>query len=176
MKHLIISVIMTLSVFNTYAEDKKYTEKEFNEKVQKEVEKKINLVKKKSLTQFANELLEKEQDLQDKEDGIKQQEEQLRISEKSLLKKIEEFEVTKTKIIGCIDTNKKNEQMRIKQLVSMISGMKPLKAAEVLSVQQSDISVKILGRIDPQKASKIFNLMDKEVSARLQKQYLNMQQ
>ena len=46
---------------------------------------------------------------------------------------------------------------------------------QVLSTQDADISVKILEKIDPTKASKIFNLMDKEVSARLQKQYLNMQ-
>jgi flagellar motility protein MotE (MotC chaperone) len=52
--------------------------------------------------------------------------------------------------------------------------MKPQKAAELLSVQDSDISVKILELIKPERASKIFNLMDKEVSARLQKQYLNM--
>ena len=66
--------------------------------------------------------------------------------------------------------------MRVKQLVNVISNMKPKKAADLLAVQDSGISVKIIERIDPQKASKIFNLMDKEVSARLQKQYLNMQQ
>jgi flagellar motility protein MotE (MotC chaperone) len=176
MKQLIVSVIMTLVVSSVYAEDKKYTEKEFKEKLKVELEKKINLVKKKSLTQFANELLEKEQKLQDRKDELKQQEEQIKISEKSLIKRIQEFEITKKKVIGCIDNNKKNEQLRIKQLVSFISGMKPLKAAEILSVQESDISVKLLERIDPVKASKIFNLMDKEVSARLQKQYLNMQQ
>ena len=57
----------------------------------------------------------------------------------------------------------------------MIANMKPVKAADVLSVQDSLISVKILEQIDPKRASRIFNLMDKEVSARLQKQYLNMQ-
>ena len=52
--------------------------------------------------------------------------------------------------------------------------MKPDKAASVLSVQDSEIAVQILQMIDPKKASKIFNFMDKEVSAKLQKQYLQM--
>jgi len=56
----------------------------------------------------------------------------------------------------------------------MISNMKPDKAASVLSVQDSEIAVQILQMIDPKKASKIFNFMDKEVSAKLQKQYLQM--
>jgi flagellar motility protein MotE (MotC chaperone) len=52
--------------------------------------------------------------------------------------------------------------------------MKPDKAAEVLSVQESDIAVRILQAIDSKKASKIFNFMDKEISAKLQRQYLLM--
>ena len=40
--------------------------------------------------------------------------------------------------------------------------------------EQKERNFKIIERIDPQKASKIFNLMDKEVSARLQKQYMYM--
>ncbi|HXH31227.1 MAG TPA: hypothetical protein VNJ01_10480 [Bacteriovoracaceae bacterium] len=35
-------------------------------------------------------------------------------------------------------------------------------------------AVKILQQIDAKKASKIFNFMDKEVSAKIQKQYLLM--
>ena len=65
--------------------------------------------------------------------------------------------------------------MRVQQLVEVISNMKPQRAADLLSVQDPDISVRIFEKTNPTKASKIFNLMDKEVSARLQKQYLNMQ-
>ena len=75
-----------------------------------------------------------------------------------------------------MEDHEKTQLLRVKQLVSVISNMRPQKAAELLSVQESQISVKLLQKIDPEKASKIFNLMDKEVSARLQKQYLNMQQ
>ena len=59
-------------------------------------------------------------------------------------------------------------------MVDVISGMRPQSAADVLSVQDVDISVKILGDLPPEKVSKIFNSMDKEISARLQKQFMSM--
>lgn len=59
-------------------------------------------------------------------------------------------------------------------MVEVVSNMKPQKASDLLSSQESEISVRILSELDPLKASKIFNLMEKEISARLQKQYLHM--
>ena len=85
-----------------------------------------------------------------------------------------EFESVKSGIIGCLDKNQEQKNSRISKVVEVISNMKPVKAAEILAVQDSDISVNILSKLDPTKASKIFNLMDKEISARLQKQYLDM--
>lgn len=173
-------LVLILLVFNLNpsfgSDEKKYTQKDFDEKVKKEVERQINLIKKKSITQLTKELLEKERSLHKKEQSLDKQVEQVKMSEASLLKRIEAFEGEKKKIIGCVDDHKNSELLRVKQLVQVISNMKPNKAAELLSVQDSHISVKLLEKIDPTKASKIFNLMDKEVSARLQKQYLNMQQ
>ena len=179
----IFIIILTFLLNPAYSQDKKeekkaekiYTQKDFDAKVKEEVLKKITQIKKKSITQLTKELIEKETVLEDKSKVLEAREEQLKINEASLTKKIAEFEKQKQKVIGCIDDNKKGELIRIKNLVTMIGGMKPAKAAEILSVQESNISVKILEKIDPTKASKIFNLMDKEVSARLQKQYLNMQ-
>ena len=59
-------------------------------------------------------------------------------------------------------------------MVEVISGMKPQNAADVLAIQDPELSVRILSLLESQKTSKIFNLMDKEVSARLQKQFLQM--
>jgi flagellar motility protein MotE (MotC chaperone) len=59
-------------------------------------------------------------------------------------------------------------------MVDVVSGMRPQNAADILSVQDVEIAVKILGKLEPTKVSKIFNSMDKEISARLQKQYMNM--
>ncbi len=174
----LLSVILSLIAFNvTIADDKKvYTEKEFKKAVKKEVEQTIDRIKKKNLAQLTKEILEKEAVLDQKLKLLEEREKEVAMSEDSLNNKIVGFETRQKEILGCIDKNKKNELMRINQLVEVISNMKPAKAAEILSVQEAQISVKIIERIDPSRASKIFNLMEKEVSARLQKQYLNMQQ
>ena len=59
-------------------------------------------------------------------------------------------------------------------MVSVVSGMKPQTAANLLSQQDPSISVKILGMLDAVQVAKIFNLMEKEVSAKLQKQYMTL--
>lgn len=175
---IFLLILGTFFILNIYAigEEKTYTKEEFDKKVQEKVNEVVEKLKKKSITQLTKEILEKEQKLQSLEKEIESKEEQLKVGEETLSKRIIEFENDKKKFLGCIENNEKNESMRITQLVEMISGMKPVKAAEVLSVQESEISVKIIEKIDPVKASKIFNVMDKEVSARLQKQYLNMKQ
>jgi flagellar motility protein MotE (MotC chaperone) len=177
MKNLLILIVM-FAFFKAYAADDKkiYSQAEFDKKFKEELELAIGKIKKKSITQLTKDILEKERKLNDREGSLKQREEQIALSEKTLSKRILEFENEKQKILGCIENNQKNETIRISQLVKMISNMKPAKAAELLSVQDSQISVKIIEKIDPTKASKIFNMMDKEVSARLQKQYLNMKQ
>ena len=172
----LISLIITLfSLSTVFSADKKYTQEEFDKKLKEELEKKVDLLKKKSLSQLTKELLEKDRELTKREEALKAREELIKKGEVSLAKNIENLELEKKRLIGCLDDNKKGEVMRVGQLVKVISNMKPQKAADLLSVQESTISIKILEKIDPTKASKIFNLMDKEVSARLQKQYLNMQ-
>jgi flagellar motility protein MotE (MotC chaperone) len=44
---------------------------------------------------------------------------------------------------------KEDRLRRVKQMVSVISNMKPAKAAEILSVQDAQVSLKILEQIDP---------------------------
>ena len=78
-------------------------------------------------------------------------------------------------MVVLIRTKKKRENI-IDHLVQVVSGMKPQTAADMLAVQDSTLTVEIISKLDPTKVSKIFNLMDKEISARLQKEYLNMQQ
>ena len=180
MKNLFILFAM-IFFFKVYAADDKkiYTQEEMDEKVQelveKKVDKKIDKIKKSSIADLTKEILERERKLDEREKALSTRAEQLVIGEQTLAKKIFDLEDQQKKIIGCIERNKTGQARRVKQLVSMISNMKPVKAADVLSVQDSLISVKILEQIDPKRASRIFNLMDKEVSARLQKQYLNMQ-
>lgn len=180
MKALILIIAMTFS-FSLFAakedkgEKKVYTEKEFKEKVNKKVDKAVDRLKKSSVAKLTKEILEKERKLERRSEELDQREEQIKMAEVTLANKILGLEKEQEKLLGCVNGNEQNKITRVKQLVSMISNMKPAKAADILSVQDSQISVKILELIKPEKASKIFNLMDKEVSARLQKQYLNMQ-
>ncbi len=155
-------------------DEKVYSEKDFIEKVQEELKKRVLDIKKKSVSKLTQELIDKEAELKKREYDIERNEELTRLSRNDFEKKIQELEAKQKKIIGCIDDNEKRKADRIRQLVKVISGMKPDKAAELLSVQDDEISVKLISDLAPDKASKIFNLMSKETSARLQKQYLNM--
>ena len=168
MVKLLITFFLLVGV--SQAEEKKYTEEEFK----KALDLQVDRLKKSSVSQLTKELLEKERKLAEREEQLEKREEQIRLGEESLSKRIAKLESKQTKILGCIDENARKEAIRIKQLVSVISNMKPAKAAELLSVQDAQISVKIIELIEPERASKIFNLMDKEVSARLQKQYMTM--
>ena len=85
-----------------------------------------------------------------------------------------EFQASQKKFLGCVDEKDAKANKRVSQMVEVISGMKPQSAADMLAIQEPDLSVQILAELDSTKVSKIFNLMPKEVSARLQKQFLEM--
>lgn len=172
--------ILTLigTFWATAGEEKTYTQAELDAEVKKQVEfefeKAMKKVGKGNLIDLSNELLKKEKEIELKELELKKLKEQLELNAKELEKKVVGFQNQQSKVLGCIDAHDKEKQKRISHMVESVSGMKPANAAEVLSVQDPDISVRILGLLGPEKVSKIFNLMDKEISARLQKQYLDM--
>lgn len=146
----------------------------FEQEVAKEVKKRLLAIQGENVAKLFQELLVKEKEFKKKDQVLVKREEQLQVNEQELVKKIKKFEEEQTKFIGCIKKNEETENLRVDQLVKVISNMRPVKAAEMLSVQELPISVKILGLLEPAKASKIFNLMDKEISARIQKMYLDM--
>lgn len=153
---------------------KTYTEEDFIKKVNAEVKAKIDSIKNKSVSELTKELMDKEEKLKLREVELQKQQDALKVSEEDIAKKYAEFSQKQKSFIGCIDKNEEESKSRIGQLVDMVSNMKPQKAAEVLSVQDSEIAVRILQMIDAKKASKIFNFMEKDISAKLQKQYLLM--
>lgn len=184
---LLSSLILTTPIFSaTKAIAKKeaatpalpakrlYSEEEFNKAVLLEAEKLMKKAGSSHLVDFSKELLEKEETLKVKELNVQKELEQLNQSKTDFQKKIAEFDESQKKFLGCIESQNDKVDKRISQMVEVISGMKPQSAADVLAVQDPDLSVRILGQLEAQKASKIFNLMDKEVSARLQKQFLQM--
>ncbi len=146
----------------------------FDKAVTEQVEKQLDRLRSKSVANLMKEILDKEKLLQQREEELNKREEIITNNAKELDAKIVSFEERQKGILGCIRENEKNVQDRVDQMVNIFSNMKPVKAAEILSVQEADIAVKILSGMDAVKVSKIFNLMDKEISARLQKQYMDM--
>lgn len=170
MKLFITLLFTAMSISPVVA--KTYTEEEFIKKVNEEVKKQVEVIKNKSVSELTKELLDKDEKLKLRELEIQKEQDSLKVSESDIGKRYAELAERQKSFIGCVDKNQEESKARIGQLVEMVSNMKPQKAAEVLSVQDSEIAVKILQMIDPKKASKIFNFMDKDVSAKLQKQYL----
>lgn len=155
-------------------------EKISDEKIDALVEERLNKILKKistaKISEFSKSLLAKEKQLEIEAQQVEIRKLEITKMEKEVLKKVDEISKRQRKIIGCIDKNQKKRENRIDHLVQVVSGMKPQIAADMLAVQDSTLTVEIISKLDPTKVSKIFNLMDKEISARLQKEYLNMQQ
>ncbi len=174
---LLIFILMSSVV----AQDKKvdadklvFTKEEFRKAVMDEMEKRMRKIGRSKMTDFSNQLLKKEEELERRELELQKENQSLKINEKSFVKRVKLFNERQEKFISCLDSIDNKETKRIDHMVDVVSGMRPQNAADVLSVQDSALSVQILGKLDAVKVSKIFNLMDKEVSARLQKQYLTM--
>jgi flagellar motility protein MotE (MotC chaperone) len=126
------------------------------------------------LVGLSKELLQKEELLRVRELQVQKREEELKINQQDFKNKVANFNQKQNHFLGCLDEQDKKVSDRISHMVDVVGGMRPQSAADVLSVQEPDISIRILGMLDAERVSKIFNLMDKEVSARLQKQYMNM--
>jgi len=179
---LIFLVLSQVSVFAKDApkapEAKKltFTAEEFKTAVQKELEKALKKIGRGKMINFSKELLKKEDTLVFRELEIKKREEQFQNSRKNFKKQILEFQTRQNKFLSCRDDIDKKEKSRITHMVDVIAGMRPKNASDILSVQDPLISVKILSMLNPVKVSKIFNLMDKAISARLQKQYMTMKE
>ncbi len=179
---VIVACLFGISFLSAYAkgkdaqvvEPKIYSQKEFDKKLEDEVKRKLARVTGSKIKEFAESLLDKEKLIERQLLDVKKREQEVLLIEKNLQKKINEFRGQQDRVIGCLDENAKESGKRIDHVVKVISGMKPANAAEVLAVQDSSISVQIISKLDPEKVSKIFNLMDKEISARLQKSYINM--
>ncbi|MGB0454590.1 MAG: hypothetical protein ACPGJV_12855 [Bacteriovoracaceae bacterium] len=156
-------------------EDKIYSEKDFYEKLNKEVELRLQKLKRHEIVKYSRELINKEYQIKVLEKELENKTYLLGQGEQDLEKKMGEFKKSQENFLSCVDKVEKDKEKRIGHMVDALSGMKPDAAAQVLSVQDASIAVKLIGMLDSVKVSKIFNKMDKEVSARLQKQFLNMQ-
>ncbi|HAZ11887.1 MAG: hypothetical protein A2X86_07450 [Bdellovibrionales bacterium GWA2_49_15] len=155
-------------------EKREYTPAEFHKAVLEEVEKVLVKTKQEKFVEITKELLNKEQEFKLQALSLEKEREQLNLNKREFEKKIQAFYSIQQKLIGCLESQDNLKDKRVDHMVDVVSNMKPDSAAQLLSAQEVDLAVSILGKLEAVKVSKIFNLMDKEISARLQKQYLNM--
>lgn len=174
MKKIILIFYLLIETSAWAQEKREYSETEFRDAVKKAVEVELKRLGRNKIVDFSRELLDKEDELKVKELQLTKREEAIKISEQGFLKQIQEFQQKQENFLSCVDQVGREQDNRIQHMVESISNMRPQNAADILSVQDAEISVKILGLLEPDKIARIFNLMDKEVSARLQKQYMNM--
>ncbi|MCF8057676.1 MAG: hypothetical protein K9K67_00155 [Bacteriovoracaceae bacterium] len=171
---IICLIFLGASFAKDEAKSKTYTEKDFLDAVEKEVDSRLERYKPSNLVNLSKEFMKKERTLELRELELQKREESLKASSEDLTTKLKELQVRSGKLLGCLDENDQNQKKRVNHMVDIVSGMRPQNAADVLSVQDVAISVQILGALSPDKVSKIFNSMDKEISARLQKQFMSM--
>lgn len=174
MKFLCLALALSTAAWAQNKASKTYTEVEFTKAVAEQVRKKVDEVKNKSVSDLTKELITKEEAIRLRELDLEKREDQIKVNSSEIEKKIKAFNAQQTSVLGCVERNDEELKTRINQQVEVVSNMQPAKAAQLLSVQDANIAVQILQMLDPKKASKIFNLMEKEVSARLQKQYMDM--
>lgn len=179
MKPYLIIFLMGLSCVASFAQEEKskaktYTEKEFLDAVEKEVNVRLQKYKPSNIVNLSKEFMKKEREFELKELELKKAQDSVRAGERDLQSKLRDLQGKSKKLLGCLDKNDENQSKRVGHMVDVVSGMRPQNAADILSVQDVEIAVRILGKLEPTKVSKIFNSMDKEISARLQKQYMNM--
>ncbi len=168
-------ILLLFFVAKVFANSPKtYTEDEFNKAVEEKVRQKISKLTSTESVEFSKELLKKEKQLEIREIELKKREENINLVSKDFEQKIIDFNQKQDKILGCLTMQDKLKEDRTKHMVEVVSGMKPENAAQVLSVQDEGLAVEILGKLDATKVSKIFNVMEKEISARLQKMYMTM--
>ncbi len=153
---------------------KTFSEAEHQKILKDEIEKMVKKISGSNMAEFAKELLGREEALEVKDLELKKREGELKVNMSDFEKKVKEFQEMQKKFISCIDDQNQKENKRVSQMVEVIQGMRPQSASDLLSVQDTEIAVKILAQLDPLKVSKIFNLMDKEISAKLQKQFMTM--
>lgn len=162
------------SANNNWDEKKKYTREEFRKAVLFEVDKQLTRLGRKKLVELFSELLGKERRHQDQVRILEKKKKEYEVSVKSFEAKIKEFETRQQKFIACMDEAENAKKERVAHMVKVLEGMRPQSAANILSVQESSIAVKLIERLPSDNISKMFNVMDKEISARLQKQYMSM--
>lgn len=118
------------------------------------------------------------QELEDRKVALDAREQQmnertrdLELQEKILKEKLKKMEDLNKRMADRLDKFKKDHDDRIAKLVTVVEGMKPEAAARYVEALEPELAVEILARIKETKASKILNLADKKMGAKLTELY-----
>lgn len=178
MKNRYIVFVFLLNVIFTHihaeVNEKTYTQKEFDDALEKKLKEEITRIKQQGVVELTNEIIEREGELRNRERVLKRKEEEYQLNIGNFTKKIDEFDKRQSDFLACVQKQDQDKEARVMKMVKVVSGMKPEKAAALIAEQDPELSVKILSLLEPERTSKIFNMMEKEKSALLQKRYLDM--
>lgn len=174
MKNKFINILLLSISFNLSAADKSYNQQQFDDELSKQLKEEVLRIKQKGVVELTNEILERESVIKSRERDLKRKEEEYKLNVADFTKRIQDFDQKQLDFLSCIQKQDLEKEARIHKMVKVVSGMKPDKAAALIAQQDPEVSVQIISLLETDKASKIFNVMEKEKSALLQKRYLDM--
>lgn len=117
------------------------------------------------------EFLELQEKVKTKEKELEERERALEIQEKIIREKLGRIEKLNKAMSKRLDEYKEESNQNVDKLVKIIEGMKPVEAARFVENIDPGLAVNIFDKISVQRASKILNMIDKRVSARLTEKY-----
>ena len=117
------------------------------------------------------ELEARERAVSEKEKEIAEREESVQVQERVLQNKLKRIEEVSKQMAGRLDKFKADAEGKVAKVVAMLESMKPDAAAAYVENVDPFLAVEIMARINTQKAAKIWNKMDKKISARLSELY-----
>jgi flagellar motility protein MotE (MotC chaperone) len=122
------------------------------------------------------ELEERRAALDNREKQLNERARDLELQEKILKEKLKKMEELNRKMAERLDVFKKEHEAKLTKLVTVVEGMRPEAAARYVENLDPDLAVEILARMKEQRASKILNLVDKKMGARLTELYTGYRQ
>ena len=117
------------------------------------------------------ELEERERRIEEKEKQLEERMQAVAVQEKVLQNKLKRIQEITQKIAERLDNFQKASTGKVEKLVTVIEKMKSGEAAKFFENMDPYLAVAVLARIDVQRAAKIMNQMDKEISAKLSELY-----
>lgn len=163
-----VALLLALSVSVTAEEPKKADDKKVEDKSEAPAKTSTPV----ALTLEAIQELEaRKKSLDARERELEERAKNLDIQEKVLSEKLRRMEELNKKMAERLDGFKKEHEQRVTKLVTVVESMRPQAAADYVSNLDPDLAVEILARIQVAKASKILNLVDKKIAAKLTELY-----